>query len=82
MSIEDKKQELNVLMTEYSQLKDNPANKAKCQALVAGAANIIFSSVLFAYLKEIVRRRLNGRYTYRGLDEFVVDNFFNCISDG
>jgi len=24
MSIEDKKQELNVLMTEYSQLKDKP----------------------------------------------------------
>lgn len=80
MSIEDKKQELNALMTEYSQLKDNPANKAKCQVLMTEAANIILSSVLFAYLKEIVRRRLNGRYTYRGLDEFVVDNFFSCVS--
>lgn len=81
MSIEDKKQKVNALMTEYSQLKGDTSNKAKCIALKNRVANIIFSPMLFEFFKAKVKRRLdlNGQYTYRGADEFVVDAFLSCL---
>ena len=53
MSIEDKKQELNALMTEYSQLKDDVANKARCIALKSQALTIVNSS---DFRNELIRR--------------------------
>lgn len=74
------KQKLNALMIEYSQLKDDPANKGTCSAIKNQVANIIYSPVLFKYLKNKVEKKLYGRYTYRGLDEFITNSFFNCIN--
>lgn len=79
MNIEEKKKQLNDLMIEYSQLKDDPSNKARCKAIRNQAAIIIFSPVFLNYFCKRVREKLNRRYTYHGADEFVTDSFFNCV---
>lgn len=80
MNIKEKIQRLNALMVEYSQLKEDPANRGKCSAIKNQVANTIYSPTLFEYLKMQVKKKLNGRYTCRGLDEFVTNSFFNCIN--
>lgn len=75
MSIEDKKQELNALMTEYSQLKDDVANKARCIALKSQALTIVNSS---DFRNELIRRAasyIRGK-AISGSAEDVVQNLF------
>lgn len=80
MKNEEQERRLNALMTEYSQLKADPANRGKCAAIKNQAANIIYSPELFEYLKMRVKEKLGGRYTYHGSDEFITNSFFNCIN--
>ena len=75
MSIEDKKQDFNALMTEYSQLKGDAANKARCIALKSQVLTIVNSS---DFRNELIRRAtsyIRGKAISGGAED-VVQNLF------
>ena len=90
MNIEDKKQQINALMTEYSQLKCDPANRGRCIAIKNQVATLMFhpSGIVFKYLCKTAKNRSQGYPTRYEPDEFVTETFlkyfneYNCdISD-
>lgn len=83
MSIEDKKKQINALMTEYSRLKADAASRARCMAIKNQVANIMFStsSGVFKYLCIIAKNKSEGYPTRYEPDEFVTETFLKYFDE-
>lgn len=79
MTIEEKKQQLNTLMTEYSQLKGDPANRGRCFAIKNQVANIMLSASFYDMLVNIARKYYAGRGTIEDFKDAVSDAYVECI---
>ena len=76
MDFKEKKERLNALMIEYSQLKDDPANVSRCKNLKNEATNIMLSSDFFKILENKVKEYMYI-YTIHAPYEFVTDAFLH-----
>lgn len=83
MSIEDKKKQVNALMTEYSRLKGDAASRARCMAIKNQVANIMFSTSggVFKYLCIIAKNNSEGYPTRYEPDEFVTETFLKYFDE-
>ena len=83
MSIEDKKKQINALMTEYSRLKADAASRARYMSIKNQVANIMFSSSggVFKYLCIIAKNNSEGYPTRYEPDEFVTETFLKYFDE-
>lgn len=83
MNIEEKKQQLNALMTEYSQLKGNPANNGRRLAIKNQTAVLIFdrSGVIFKYLYKVAKDKSEGYATRYAPDEFITETYLKYFEE-
>ena len=81
MSIEDKKQLINALMTEYSQLKDDLDNRGRCIAIKNQVANIMYSSDLFEMLQRRVKVKIAAFQATHQPDEFITETFLKYVDE-
>ena len=83
MSIEDKKQKLNALMTEYSRLKGDASNIARCLSIKNQVATIMFdtSSIVFKYLCKVAKDKSESYPTRYEPDEFVTETFLKYFDE-
>jgi hypothetical protein len=83
MSIVEKKEQINALMTEYSQLKGEVASRARCMAIKNQVANIMFSTSggVFKYLCKIAKNKSEGYPTRYQPDEFVTETFLKYFDE-
>lgn len=81
MSIEQKKQQINALMTEYSQLKGDAVNIARCVALKNQVAIIMYSPDFFDMLQNLVRHKIVGYQSSYQPDEFITEAFLKYVDE-
>jgi len=77
MNIQEKKKKLDIIMMQYSQLRDDSKNRAKCKALKNQAASIMYSPDFFRMLTTTVKNRIKmiGIPTRYQPDEFISETF-------
>ena len=83
MSIEEKKQQINVLMTEYSRLKGDASNIARCLSIKNQVAIIMFdtSGIVFKYLCKVAKDKSESYPTRYEPDEFVTETFLKYFDE-
>lgn len=83
MSIEEKKQQINALMIEYSRLKDDVANIGRRLSIKNQIANLMFntSSGVFNYLCKIAKDKSEGYPTRYDPDEFVTETYLKYFDE-
>lgn len=83
MSIDEKKQQINALMTEYSRLKGDASNIARCLSIKNQVATIMFdtSGIVFKYLCKVAKDKSESYPTRYDPDEFGTETFLKYFDE-